>query len=232
MHEVPPRPTPPLSLRDRVVSWWQWVGPGRVVATSVGVVAVVAAAYWLVRPPAAPTESLLPFAPSGTAVGGTTADGSVPRTSNDDTTGPPSVVTLVVHVAGAVEHGGVYRLDEGARVIDAVEAAGGLATNAEPDGVNLAAVLQDGQRIYVPRVGEVSPAAVGGGEGAVAGFPVDLNRATVDELDRLPGIGPATAAAIVAHREQHGPFADVDALGEVRGIGPAKVEALRGLVVV
>lgn len=231
MHDVPPRPSPPLSFRDRIGSWLQWVGPGRVVATSFGVVAVVAAAYWLVRPPSTPTESSLPYTSSASGTDVPSAGDLAPPPSRD-TVGDSSIVTLVVHVAGAVERGGVYRLDEGARVIDAVEAAGGLAANAEPDGVNLAALLQDGQRVYVPRVGEVSPAAVGGGEGAVAGFPIDLNRATAEDLDRLPGIGPATAAAIVAHREQHGPFADVDALADVRGIGPAKVDTLRGLVVV
>ena len=227
MHDVPPRPRPPLTVRDRASSWLQWVGPGRVVATALGVVAVVAAAYWLVRPPAPSTESSLPYAAAATRSSEPAASAPV---STPPATEPSS--SVVVHVAGAVVHGGVYRLDGGARVIDAVDAAGGFAANAEADGVNLAAVLQDGQRIYVPRVGEVSPAAVGGGEGAVAGFPIDLNRATVDDLDRLPGVGPATAAAIVAHREQHGPFRDVDALADVRGIGEAKLETLRGLVVV
>lgn len=230
MHDVPPRPSPPLSLRDRVTSWLQWVGPGRVAATALGVIGVVAAGFWLVRPPATPTEATMPYA-------GSHGDSAVSTSVNatGTTMVPTSVAptgTIVVHVAGAVEHGGVYRLDAGSRVIDAVDAAGGTVANAEPDGVNLAAVLQDGQRIYVPRVGEVSPAAVGGGDGSAAGFPLDLNRATAEQLDTLPGVGPATAAAIVAHREQHGPFANVEALADVRGIGPSRLETLRGLVVV
>ena len=86
-----------------------------------------------------------------------------------------------------------------------------------------------------PKVGEVAPVVVdSGGSPAVTtpSGPVNLNTATADDLDSLPGVGPSTAAAILAHREQHGPFTTVDELAEVRGIGPAKLEALRGLVTV
>src|SRR6185295_15891937 len=123
-----------------------------------------------------------------------------------------------------------------ARVIDAVTAAGGAMSDADLDVVNLAAVVTDGERIYVPTVGEVVPVLVGGTPDAAVDTtpsgPVDVNSATIDQLDVLPGVGPTTAAAIVAHREQHGPFQSVDQLGDVRGIGPAKLEALRGLVTV
>ncbi|MEY4174789.1 MAG: hypothetical protein RI900_1954, partial [Actinomycetota bacterium] len=98
-----------------------------------------------------------------------------------------------------------------------------------PDAINLAARLLDGQRVYVPRVGEAVPP--GAGPEAPSG-PLDLNSATEEQLDDLPGVGPATAAAIVAHRDSNGPFGSVDDLGEVRGIGPAKLDALRGLVTV
>ncbi len=97
-------------------------------------------------------------------------------------------------------------------------------------------MLVDGERVYVPLLGEVPSGAAlpagapPGGRSAEASGPIDLNRATADQLDGLPGIGPATAAAIVAHREANGPFASVDELLEVRGIGPAKLEALAGLV--
>lgn len=144
----------------------------------------------------------------------------------------------MVHVAGSVALPGVYQLPAGARVIDAVAIAGGAGADAQAEALNLAAPLHDGDRVYVPSlvdevaipVGVTSATAAAGG-GAPAG-PVDLNRATADELDSLPGVGPSTAAAIIAHRDQHGPFASIDALADVRGIGPTKLESLRGLVTV
>jgi competence protein ComEA len=150
----------------------------------------------------------------------------------------PGVV--VVHVAGAVVAPGVHTMGAGDRVSDAVAAAGGAVPEADLDGLNLAAPLADGQRVYVPRIGEVDPASVpngpspsGGplGSAAPAG-PVDVNRATADELEALPGVGPATAAAIVDDRDRNGPFASVDDLDRVSGIGPAKLAALRDLVTV
>lgn len=158
-------------------------------------------------------------------------------------------IRLVVHAAGAVGRPGVYDLPEGARVADLVEAAGGLAADADVDRLNLAEPVADGGRVYVPRRGEepppvaagtgASPGAggAGGAAGGVAGaggsgVPLDLNRATEAELEELPGIGPATAAAIVAHRQASGPFGSVEALLDVRGIGPAKLEQLRPHVVV
>jgi competence protein ComEA len=138
----------------------------------------------------------------------------------------------MVDVAGAVRHGGVFRLPSDARIVDAIEAAGGVATGANPDAVNLAAHVVDGERIYVPILGEVVPAVADTPTATTTPGPVDLNAATVGELDHLPGVGPATAAAIVAHREQFGPFASVDDLASVHGIGPAKLDALRGLVTV
>jgi competence protein ComEA len=151
---------------------------------------------------------------------------------------------LVVHAAGAVARPGLHTVAAGARVADVVAAAGGLAPDADQDRLNLAAPVADGERLFVPRLGEpeVPPvvggsapagggAAGAGGEGGAPG-PVDLNTATAEALDALPGIGPSTAAAILEHRERVGPFTSVDGLLDVRGIGPAKLEALRDLVVV
>ena len=122
---------------------------------------------------------------------------------------PPTIATgtVVVHVAGAVVAPGVYELGAGARAADAVTVAGGASPEADVDALNLAAPLQDGERVYVPVVGEAVPPPVAAPTSSAAVGPVDLNRATVDELDGLPGIGPATAQAIVAHREANGPFA-------------------------
>ncbi len=147
---------------------------------------------------------------------------------------------LVVHIAGAVTVPGVVRLGAGTRVVDAVTAAGGLRADADPDRVNLAAPLTDGQRIVVPIIGQPAPAEVvptgpsgtsGPGQQGVAG-PVDLNTADAAALEELPGVGPATSAAILAHREAEGPFSSVEDLIDVRGIGEAKLDALRDLVVV
>ncbi len=231
--QVPPRPQLRPSVLERARTWIDWVGPGRLVATAAVVLAVLAAAYWLVRPPAATTESTLPFARSAStttsAVGADTAGPQLAATAGSTT--PSTAGELVVHVAGAVTSSGVYRLAPGSRVVDAVQAAGGLAGDALPDAVNLAALLTDGERVYVPRVGESIPPLVSvSSASSTAPGPVNLNTATADDLDSLPGIGPATAAAIIDHRDQHGPFVTVDDLADVRGIGPAKVEALRGLV--
>ena len=161
----------------------------------------------------------------------TTVGDELPTPSDPTTTAPSA---LLIHVAGAVVNPGVYELRPGARVRYAIVAAGAPTESADWNAVNLAAVVADATRIYVPVVGEdVPPDLVVGASpvlGSVAVGPVDVNRATPDELDALPGVGPATAAAIVTERELNGPFVDVDDLDRVPGIGPAKIEALRDLV--
>lgn len=144
---------------------------------------------------------------------------------------------VVVHVAGAVVQSGLVSGSDGWRIDDAVRAAGGALPNADLDRLNLAALIHDGERIFVPAVGESEPTVVaptggsrpssGGVTSASDPVVVDINTADLIELQALPGVGPATAATIVSHREQFGNFADVDALIAVRGIGPATLETLR-----
>ena len=133
---------------------------------------------------------------------------------------------IAVHVTGAVGLEGVYTLREGDRVIDAVEAAGGLSPSADGAAVNLAQRLRDGEQIRVPRLGE-PPAPPAG----VAGL-LDLNAASTAELEELPGIGPARALAIVAYRDGNGGFGRVEDLLRVDGIGPGTLAGIRDLVLV
>jgi len=237
-----PRPGPPRRptaaagawLSGWLSAWSRWFGVGRLLAAALSVIVVVAGAWWLVRSPAAPTEAGLPFAPGAASSPSSPASTLAPPATTS--TVPDSVV---VHVAGAVRRPGVYELPGTTRVAAAIDAAGGSTPSAELDALNLAAPLADGQRVYVPERGEVDPAAVVGSDGGaesgvgdVPAGPVDLNTATVAELEALPGIGPATAAAIVDDRERNGPFPSVDDLERVPGIGPAKLGALRDLVTV
>ena len=134
---------------------------------------------------------------------------------------------LVVDVAGAVRRPGLYRLTPSSRIADAIARAGGATRAAEVDLVNLAAPLADGEQVLVPARGT---AAAAPGTGS-ATAPVDLNSATAEQLDALPGVGPVTAEKIVAYRQAHGPFTSVDELDAIPGIGPARIENLRGLVV-
>lgn len=129
---------------------------------------------------------------------------------------------VVVHVAGAVARPGVYRLPLGSRVDDAVARAGGPAGGAELEAVNLAARLADGQQVVVPARGTPGATSTGEAEG-----PIGLGTATVEELEEIEGIGPVTAADIVAFREEHGGLASVEQLDQVPGIGPATMESLR-----
>ncbi len=145
---------------------------------------------------------------------------------------PRAPALLVVDVVGAVRNPGLYRLRKGSRIADAVARAGGATAAAEIAAVNLAAPLADGVQILVPRRGASSAGAAGaaGATGAPSA-PVDLNTATLEQLDALPGVGPVTAQKILDYRQQHGPFTAVAQLDAIPGIGPARLEQLKGLVV-
>jgi competence protein ComEA len=168
------------------------------------------------------------------ALGTESAGGGSVTTSTTEAGG-----LLMVHVAGAVAHPGVVRVESGARVIDAVEAAGGGVPNADLDRLNLAAKVADGQRIAVAIIGAPAPAEVGSTGGAVAGSSdpaggppplINVNTATSTELEELPGIGPTLAEAIVAERERRGGFRSVGELQDVRGIGEGRYADIKDLV--
>ena len=150
----------------------------------------------------------------------------------------PREAEIVVHAAGAVARPGVYRLAPSARVVDLLEAAGGPAGDADLGGINLAAPLTDGARVHFPAHGEDPPTELDiveapperPGAGAPPGELIDVNSAGAAELEALPGIGPVTAAAIISHREQEGPFPSVESLQEVTGIGPVKLSRIADLV--
>jgi competence protein ComEA len=140
---------------------------------------------------------------------------------------------VVVDVVGAVRRPGLYRLEQGSRIADAVARAGGATGKADLAQVNLAAPLADGEQVVVPRRGGVPGATSTGGAAAPGGpaAPVQLSTATLEQLDTLPGVGPVTAQKILDYREKHGAFSSVDALDAVPGIGPKRLEQLRDLVV-
>jgi len=229
------RPPPHPSIGQRLGALLAGITVTRVLTTAGAILLVAVTAWWLLRSPAPPVERSLPSARS--------ADAGVPSAAG--TTAAPTVATtsaaptdIVVQAAGAVTAPGVYHLSADARVVDVVAAAGGATAEADLQAVALAAKVTDGARVYVPRAGEAvavadaaPPGSATSGPGPpTAQTPLDLNQATESELDALPGVGPATAQAILAYRQEHGPFLVVDDLLDVRGIGTAKLDAFRDLV--
>lgn len=175
--------------------------------------------------------------PAAPASGGSAEPGAEGEARGDEAAGEGEEVAegvVVVHVDGAVGAPGVYALGGEPRVNDAIVAAGGLAEGADTSGLNLAARLADGEKVHVPLVGEAPQASAepASGSGGGSDGPVNLNTATVEELDELPGVGEATALAIVEDRETNGPFSSPEDLMRVSGIGEKKFAKLEGLVCV
>lgn len=155
----------------------------------------------------------------------------------------PTKAPIAVHVVGAVPRPGLYEFAEGARVQDAIDAAGGQLSSADTSSINLAALLEDGQQLVIPyKDGEVPsasetqapnlPGAEATDESSNASDLVNINTATVDELDSLPGIGPTIAQRIVDYREQNGPFDTIEDIMNVSGIGPSTYEQIKDLIIV
>lgn len=169
-------------------------------------------------------------------------EGEIGQDDPGDLSPAVEVETLVVHVVGAVQRPGLVQVAPGARIDDVLRAAGGPTEQADVERLNLAAPVADGMQVRVPSHGEdpdgvliVAPppvtSAVESADDAPAG-PINLNTASESKLQELPGVGPATAAAIVAWRDDNGGFLSVDDLTQVPGIGPVKLAALRELVTV
>lgn len=154
---------------------------------------------------------------------------------------PPTPVPLLVQVAGAVTRPGVYALPGDARVQDAVQQAGGLSAEADSQAINLAARLKDGERLVIPALStqaQIDPTGVSRSSeiptapaaSATPSFPINLNTASLEELDYLPGIGPVTAQKIISYRNEHGPFPTIEAIQDVPGIGPATFDKIKDLI--
>jgi competence protein ComEA len=229
---------PDTARSDGAAGWVAAIraDPGRaggIALAAVGIIAVLATVFTLMRdkPPPISSAKLPPVEMVSTA---TSTPGAAPKPD-----GP-----VVVSVVGLVRKPGLVTLEPGARIADALTAAGGTVDGADLIGLNMARRINDGEQIIVGiAAAPGEPAAMGSsstgdagtappanghtGSPSAPGGLVDLNTATVDDLDTLPGIGPVTAAAIIAWRDANGRFTSVDQLGDVDGIGPARLEKLR-----
>ena len=217
-----------------LIDFIHWIGFSRILASAFGVVVMVVGVWWVVRVPPPPPEASIPFATTS-VVSNPIASSALPTSTN-----------ITVYVSGEVVKPGVYVLLATARVIDALQAAGGATNKADLVVVNLAAPLMDAAQVFIPRMGSTPrvtlprPHAginlpIAGGSGGAAGATsdagiVDINSATLFDLDALPGVGPSTAQAIIDYRVANGPYASVDDLLNVRGIGPSKLAAMRARV--
>lgn len=206
----------------------------------VAVVAVLGAVitYLLARPVPLSTPIVMEPAASSSAPQSLLGNQTSPPTNES-----PATAILIVHVGGLVKKPGIVRLPIGARVFEAIDKAGGALAGADIEQVNLAQKLEDGQKVYLPKKGEAPPAEIAplagssGGNSeakgrtsksaALAPKSISLNSASASQLDRLPGVGPSTAAKILEYRRDHGGFVNIDELLSVKGIGPKKLAAMR-----
>lgn len=146
----------------------------------------------------------------------------------------PTEKPIVVHITGAVPRPGVYALPQGARVQDAVSAAGGFLAEADKENLNLAQLLEDGEKLDIPFVAGFSPVIPTAVPEVIQATTelININTATSFELDTLPGIGPTTAQKIIDYRTQNGPFLSIEDIINVSGIGPGTYERIKDLITV
>ena len=236
-------------LEEKCSHFLKWYGPARAFATAGSVAVVCVGAWWLLRAPAPPLENSIPLVSIASASDSSSSSvvGAIPITTL------VGVREVVVHVAGAVNTPGVYRLKPTARVIDAVNAAGGVTASADTAAVNLALPLLDAEQVYIPTRSSKKPhttvavqrklpttpsspsstvaaAIVGATESSVKSALVNINTATALELEALPSVGPSTAKAIVSFRAKNGPFGKAEDLLKVPGIGDGKLAAMKPFV--
>ena len=224
-------------MHQRLTDFIQWIGLSRILASAFGVLVMVIGVWWVVRVPPPQPEATIPFASSTIA------------TDSLKTNPELLMANITVYVSGEVVKPGVYVLLATSRIIDALQAAGGPTSAADLVVVNLAAPLVDATQVFIPRIGSTPRAtlprphaginlpttgtsggvSVGSGATSAIGI-VDINSATLSDLDALPGVGPSTAQAIIDYRIANGPYASVDDLLNVRGIGPSKLAAMRARV--
>jgi competence protein ComEA len=230
-------------IKKQMSYWVSFIGLTRLVIGLVTTIVASAGIWLLVRPSAPLVESVVPHA-SGVGIVAPLSTLSTP-------------LTVRIHVAGAVVRPGVYTVSSSARVVDAVKAAGGATSRADLERINLAQTIVDTEQVFVPfrssRTTKITvaprlrpsrttiPVSVSTIPGAlpIVGMPtttaippINLNSATSDQLDTLPGVGPSTAKAIISYRNRKGPFGKVEDLLNVPGIGPSKVAAIRDQVTV
>jgi competence protein ComEA len=220
MSAPPPFVLPPDGVRARLGALLAGAGRQRAAVAVLALAAVLGAGVVWTR--AAPRLTGPVEGPGGAAAA---------QTLPPAVRGEAAAGRVAVHVAGRVRHPGLVRLAAGSRVLDAVRAAGGTTPGADLDAVNLARKLVDGEQVMIPARGQAATAAPSGTPGAPAAGPLDLNTATAEQLDTLPGVGEVTAGRIVAYRSAH-PFTSVDELLEVPGIGQRRFEQLKDLVTV
>ncbi len=187
---------------------------------------------WLDRYKGHIAVALLTLAVAGGAAYATRRPDAAPvpaRTQPASPTGPTVPPVLRVHVTGAVTSAGVYSFHSGDRVEDAVAAAGGLTADANPDGINLAARLADGQQVVIPRKGE-PPSSLFSPSGAAGARRISINSASLAELDILPGIGPVTAQKIVDFRTKNGPFLKLEDLLDNKLVPASTFDNIKNLI--
>ncbi|MCY4163529.1 MAG: ComEA family DNA-binding protein [bacterium] len=220
--QLPPRLTAAERCRELWEDYRHLITPPRIAIGAIALlIAIAFMAYRVWGPGESPRAEVI--LPQATALA-------------DRFVATPEPTPVLVHVAGAVKSPGVYSMQGQGRVLDLVQAAGGLTSDADTDRVNLADALFDGQWLYIPHIGQkVIPAPVTGtgstnGTSPQRSGPININSASAQQLQALPGVGPAIANAIVQHRERIGGFGSVDGLLAVSGIGPSKLEQMRHLI--